>query len=176
MISAVALASSLQAAGVAAGEVPENAPNGIAFPVGYEDWQVVSLSHRNDNNSLRVILGNDVAVRAARNGQRPWPKGSVLAKVVWKDASHAEWVAATVPGRFVHVEIMVRDRARFPYTGGWGFARWVGKELKPYGTDDKFVRECYGCHEPVADTDYVFTRPVFVHGLGARPSDSQRLP
>ena len=71
---------------LAGGTVPA-APNGIALPEGYQDWKVISSSHREDNKTLRVILGNDVAIRAARSGEtNPWPDGSILGKLVWKDA------------------------------------------------------------------------------------------
>lgn len=148
----------------------QSSPNGIEFPFGYEDWRLVSMSHRTDNNTLRVILGNDAAVVASRSpGKRYWPDGAVLAKLVWKEASHAEWTAAAVPGSFVHVEFMVRDRKRFPFTGGWGFARWVGDDREPFGEDEKFDRECFGCHQQVANTDYVFTRPVLI-GTSGEPA------
>jgi hypothetical protein len=44
------------------------APNGIAFPADYPDWQVVSLSHHVDNQTVRVIVSNRVAIEAARSG------------------------------------------------------------------------------------------------------------
>ena len=145
---------------VGAEDVPP-APNGIAFPAGYEDWRVIASSHRTDNNTLRVIVGNDVAVDAARAGQtNPWPDGAILGKLVWKDTTHESWPAATVPGDFVHAEFMFKDGSGYADTGGWGFARWVGQEQKPYGKDAEFVQECFGCHTPVKGNDYVFTHPV----------------
>jgi hypothetical protein len=139
----------------------EPAPNGITLPEGYKDWQVIASSHRSDNNTLRVILGNAIAVRAARAGQtRPWPQGAVLAKLVWKDQAHAAWPAAQVPGSFVHAEFMTKDEARFSATGGWGYARWVGMDQLPYGKDAGFAAECFACHTPVKDNDWVFTHPA----------------
>ena len=148
-------------AALATGSTVAPAPNGIAYPAGWENWRVVAISHRTDNNSLRAILGNDVAVRAARAGQvNPWPDGSVLAKVMWKDVTHERWPAATVPGDFAQVEFMLKDATKYASTGGWGFARWRGRDLAPYGKDANFVQECFGCHIPVKDSDYVFTRPI----------------
>lgn len=145
---------------VAAADVPP-APNGITLPAGYKDWRVISTSKRSDNNTLRVILGNDVAIKAAREGKtNPWPNGAMLAKVGWKDATHEVWKAATVPGDFVQAEFMVKDSAKYAATGGWGFARWVGMDQKPYGKDASFVQECFGCHTPMKDNDWVFTHPV----------------
>ena len=136
------------------------APNGIQLPQGYKDWRVISSSHREDNKTLRVILGNDKAISAARAGKtNPWPDGAILGKLVWKDASHPQWEKATVPGKFVHAEFMVKDAEKYSATGGWGFARWTGMDQKPYGEDATFVQECFGCHAPVKDNDWVFTHP-----------------
>lgn len=143
-------------------EVPP-APNGISFPDGYRDWRLIATSHRTDNNTLRAVLGNDVAIQAARDGQtNPWPDGTVLAKLVFKDAQHEQWQAATVPGHFVHAEFMVKDARKYEDTGGWGFARWLGQEQKPYGQDANFDQECFGCHTPMKSNDYVFTEPVML--------------
>ena len=138
-------------------------PNGINLPDGYKDWPVISVSHRDDNNTLRAILGNDIAIKAARAGKiNPWPDGSILGKLVWKDTTHEKWPKAIVPGEFVHAEFMIKDSAKYASTGGWGFARWKGLDQKPYGTDASFVQECFGCHTPVKDNDYVFTRPSLI--------------
>jgi hypothetical protein len=135
-------------------------PNGINLPKNYKDWRVISSSHREDNKSLRVILGNDIAIEAARQGNtNPWTDGSILAKLVWKDTVHPNWEKAIVPGEFVHAEFMVKDSVKYQVTGGWGFARWVGMAQNPYGEDASFVQECFGCHLPVKDNDYVFTHP-----------------
>jgi Cytochrome P460 len=138
------------------------APNGITLPQGYQDWRIIAVSHRTDNESLRAILGNDIAIKAARAGQtKPWPDGSILAKLVWKDAVHeGDWPDATVPGKFIHAEFMLKDEQKYAQTGGWGFARWLGEDQKPYGEDASFVQECFACHTPMKTRDYVFTRPA----------------
>ncbi len=154
------LAAALLAAWPAAAQVPP-APNGIELPAGYKDWRVIASSQREDNKTMRVILGNEVAIAAARAGRtRPWPDGSVLAKLVWKNSRHPAWESAIVPGDFVHAEFMQKDSKRFKATGGWGFARWKGMQQTPYGDNADFVQECYGCHLPVKDNDYVFTHPA----------------
>lgn len=156
--SLVAFAVTLPAA--AAGKAPP-APNGITLPADYADWRLIAPSYRTDKHHVRAIVGNDVAIRAARAGQtQPWPDGSILAKLVWKEEAHPRWPTALEPGHFVHVEIMVKDSARYAATGGWGYARWLGKDLKPYGQNADFVQECHACHTPVADMDFVFTKPV----------------
>jgi len=160
-VTALAGAITFGVAGAAYAVDP--APNGIELPQGYKDCRVVGSSHRTDNESLRVIVGNDVAVEAARSGRtNPWPDGAVLGKLVWKDRQDAHWSAATVPGKFVHAEFMIKDAEKHASTGGWGYARWLGNEQKPYGADANFVQECFGCHTPVKSRDYVFTTPAIL--------------
>ena len=147
--------------GLAAGSAPAPAPNGIEMPAGYKDWRVIGVSHRTDNNTLRVILGNDAAIAASRAGKtKPWPDGAILGKIVLKDAKHETWEAATVPGKFVHAEFMIKNAEKYSATGGWGYARWLGEEQKPFGKDAGFAQECYTCHTPMKDNDYVFTHPI----------------
>ena len=140
-----------------AADTPE-ASHGIAYPQGWQDWSVIAVSHRTDNNTLRVILGNDIAVKAARSGQtNPWPDGAILGKTVWKDDSLKDWPAATAPGRFVHAEFMFKDSKKYAKTYGWGWARWVGLEQKPF---QKGTQVCTDCHTPVKGRDWVFTDPA----------------
>ena len=92
----------------------------------YKDWRLISFSHRLDTNPLRVILGNDTAIEAARSGQsNPWPDGAILGKLVWKDSTLPSWEKAVVPSDFVHVDFMVKDSKKFQETGGGGLL--VGK-------------------------------------------------
>ena len=116
----------------------DRAPNGITLPEGYKDWRLLSVHKRGDNNTLRAVL----------------------AKTVFKGTKHDRFEAALEPAAFVHAEFMIKDSARFAKTGGWGYARWLGQEQKPYGKDADFVQECIGCHTPVKDRDWVFTHPV----------------
>lgn len=143
------------------------APNGIPYPTGWQNWKVIAVSHREDNHTLRVILGNDKAVEAARKGQtNPWPDGAALGKVVWKDTQAEHWKKATVPGKFVHAEFMFKDSHKWKDTGGWGWARWVGTEQKPFGKNARFDREvCMSCHTPVKNNDWVFTKPAVLPAM-----------
>lgn len=137
--------------------------NGITLPEAYKDWKVISQSHRTDNNTLRIILGNDIAVKAAReNKTNPWPRGSILGKLVWKQKTEEYWPTAIAPDKFVHVEFMIKDNKKYKSTGGWGYARWLGMDQKPYGENSNFAEECVACHTPVKDNDYVFTTPAMM--------------
>ena len=136
------------------------APNGIAYYPEYLTWKVIAPSYREDKDHIRIITGNEIAMAALLAGKNPLPDGSVLAKTAWKAEKHPSFPDATVPGAFVQVEFMVKDAMKYKDTGGWGFARFVGNELKPYGKDTGFVNECFQCHMPVANNDYLFTTIV----------------
>ncbi len=144
---------------VAAEAATPGPSHGIAYPEGWQHWATIAVSHRTDNHTVRVILGNDIAVKAARAGQtRPWPDGAILGKVVWKETTLKHWPAAVAPDGFVHAEFMFKDAKKYADTGGWGWARWVGPEQKPFA---KGMQVCTACHTPVKGRDWVFTDPAF---------------
>ena len=50
------------------------------IPHGYRDWQWISSAHEAGNlNSLGAILGNDIAIKAYREGKLPYPDGTIIA-------------------------------------------------------------------------------------------------
>jgi hypothetical protein len=155
--SAAAQAPPLQTADAAAHAQPEL--NGLAFFSDYKNWRAISSTDRGDNHTMREILGNDIAVRAIASKQiQPWPDGAAFAKVAWQAVPDAQGVLH--PGKFVQVEFMVKGKTKYASTLGWGFGRWLGPELKPYGKDAHFANECVGCHTPVRDNDFVYTMPL----------------
>jgi len=133
--------------------------NGLAFDPTFESWKVISTTERGDNNTFRFILGNDIAVKAAASGNiSPWPDGSRFAKVTWQRETRADGLV--YPGKFVQVELMVKDAKLYKNVEGWGWGRWRGLDLKPYGTSAAFVGECTSCHQPMKANDYVYTLPI----------------
>jgi len=142
----------------------EAEPNGLAFISGYQTWKPISATDRGDNGTMRVILGNNVAVKAiAAKKIMPWPDGSAFAKVAWQAVPDGNGGLRT--GKFIQVELMVKDVEKYSSTAGWGWGRWRGLDLKPYGKDAHFADECVGCHLPVRGNDYVYTMPVVRGGL-----------
>jgi hypothetical protein len=139
----------------------ENTPepsNNISYPTGWQNWAAIAVTHRIDNNTMRIILGNDVAVRAARSGNtNPWPDNAILGKVVWKEKRLEDWDEAVVPAELVHVEFMLKDTQKYKEGYGWGYARWLGEEQTPF---NKGSESCISCHTPVEERDWVFTEPA----------------
>jgi hypothetical protein len=142
--------------------------NGVAFLPDYKNWKAISSTDRFDNHTMRVILGNDVAVRAiAENHINPWPDGTVFAKVAWFQAQPDD-KGVVKTGAFQQVELMIRDSKKYASSEGWGWGRWRGVELKPYGKDAAFQDECISCHRPVRKNDNVYTMPFRGQTAGGR--------
>src|SRR5580700_6534260 len=133
--------------------------NGFPFDPNFETWKLISTTDRGDNHTFRFILGNEIAVKAAQSGNiSPWPDGTRFAKIAWQQELGADGLVH--PGKFIQVELMLKDARRYKNTEGWGWGRWRGMELKPYGNDAQFVNECTGCHQPLRGSDYVYTLPI----------------
>lgn len=140
--------------------------NGVTFPMGVQDWGVVSAIARPDAmGNLRVLLGNEIAVDAARSGNiNPWPEGTMLSHLVWgAEANPDDPASATVnPAAFRAVTLMVKDSTKYAADGNWAYGRWGGEMLMSPAADDADLlnRGCVGCHtDSVADKDMVFTDP-----------------
>jgi hypothetical protein len=134
-------------------------PNGVAFIPDYKNWRAISSTERYDNHTVREILGNDVAVKAIADGHiNPWPDGTAFAKVAWSQQPDDKGQIHT--GAFIQVEFMIRNEKKYADTAGWGWGRWRGTDLKPYGKDAAFTNECVSCHAPVRKNDYVYTMPI----------------
>ena len=134
---------------------------GVTIPAGYRDWRLISVAHEEgNNNDLRAILGNDVAMKAYREGKLPFPDGTIIARLAWSYVSSEEnnkvfgRAQSFVAGPPINVQFMVKDSGKYASTGGWGFAQF--KDGKP--ADEALHKTCFPCHVPAKDRDYVFTR------------------
>ena len=135
---------------------------GVTIPPGYRDWRFISVAHEAGNlNDLRAILGNDVAIQAYRDGQLPFPDGTIIARLAWSyDASEENNTVFGRPQSFVAgppkngVQFMVKDSKKYASTGGWGFAQF--NDGTP--ADEAVHTTCFSCHEPAKARDFVFTR------------------
>lgn len=136
-----------------------SALNGIRYIPDYKNWQIISSTERFDNGTMRLIFGNDVAVKAIQlKNTNPWPNGTTFAKVAWDQFQDTESSIKT--GAFKQVEFMIKDDQKYASTEGWGFARFKTLKLVPYGKTAMFATECVNCHRPQKDEDFVFTQPI----------------
>jgi Cytochrome P460 len=134
---------------------------GIKIPPGYRDWRLISVAHEEGNlNDFRAVLGNDLAIKAYREGKLPFPDGTIIARLAWTYVPSEEnnkvfgRQQSFVAGPPTNVQFMVKDSKKYPSTGGWGFAQF--KNGKPDDTAD--LKTCFPCHVPVKARDFVFTR------------------
>jgi hypothetical protein len=135
---------------------------GIEIPPGYRDWRLISVAHEEGKlNDLRAILGNDVAIAAARDRTIPYPDGTIIARLAWSYDPLAE--SSTVFGHLQSfiagpakngVQFMVKDSQKYAATGGWGFAQF--DDGKPAG--EAVHDTCFPCHAAVKARDLVFNR------------------
>jgi hypothetical protein len=150
----------------AAGAADEEAAPifGITIPPGYRDWKLISVAHEEGKlNDLRAILGNEVGIKAYRDGKLPFPEGTIIARLAWKYVASEEnnkvfgRNQSFVPGPAPewYLQFMVKDSRKYAATGGWGFAQF-NKEGKP--ADEALHKSCFPCHEPAKARDFVFTR------------------
>jgi hypothetical protein len=136
---------------------------GVKIYPGYRDWSLISVAHEEGNlNDLRAILGNDVAIKAYREGKLPYPDGTVIARLAWSYVPSEEnnkvfgRSQSFVPGSATdwYLQFMVKDSKKYAATGGWGFAQF-NKDGKP--ADEAMHKTCFPCHEPAKARDFVFT-------------------
>lgn len=161
VVAAMCVTASLSiAAGIA--DDGASAVFGVRLPEGYRDWPVASVAHEaGNNNDLRAILGNDVAMRAFRDGTRPFPDGAIIARVAWRYEPSAENNAifgqaqSFVAGIPTNVQISVKDSRRYADTGGWGYGQFEGGQPN---RDEALLGTCAPCHARAkASEDRVFT-------------------
>jgi hypothetical protein len=149
---------------------------GIKLPAGYRDWGMVSAAGVGAPlNDLRVKLGNEIAIKAYRDGARPFPDGTIIARLAYNQVKSEEenrviraaaerrglsaeqieklLASSFVAGAPTNVQFMVKDSKKYASTGGWGFAQFT--DGKP---DAEAVHQtCFSCHEPAKAHDFVFT-------------------
>ena len=135
---------------------------GIKIPSGYRDWKLISVAHEEGKlDDIRAILGNDIAIKAYREGKLPFPDGAIIVRLAWSYVPSEEnnkvfgRRQSFVAGTPKHgVQFIVKDSKKYAATDGWGFAQF--NDGKP--ADEALHNTCYSCHEPVKARDFVFTR------------------
>ena len=150
---------------------------GIKFPAGYRDWGMISAAQVGAPVSdIRVKLGNDIAMMAFRDDKRPFPDGTIIARLAYRQVTSEEnnkvfraaaerlgqppeQIEKLLAGSFVagpptNVQFMVKDSKKYASSGGWGFAQFTNG--KPDG--EAVQKTCFACHQPAKDHDFVFTR------------------
>lgn len=145
----------------ASGQADEKSAHVTMIPSGYRDWKLISVAHEEGNlHSFAAVLGNDVAIKAYREGKLPFPDGAILVALHYSHVPSQENnkvfgdEQSFVAGNPTNIQIEVKDSKKYAATGGWGFGHF-----NTDGTSggEALLKTCAPCHAK-ASRDFVFTR------------------
>ena len=142
-------------------------PEQIAFPQGFETWQMYQQLDRYDIKQYRELYAKPEVVRAVREG-KPIPNGAVLALAAFsaqvddkgnplKDAK-----GRFLKGKPVVVTVMEKRAgwgAGVPAdyrNGDWQYAAFT-PDGKPNEKANAGIKACFDCHLPHAKQDFVMS-------------------
>jgi Cytochrome P460 len=140
---------------------------GVTIPPGYRDWKLIAVDQlvTGKTDQLRAQLGNEIAIKAFKEGKVPFPDGAIIAGLHWNRVASEDNrkvlglefpdAQSFVVGSAINVQFMVKDSKKYAATGGWGFGDF--KDGKPNG-DEAFMKTCFPCHVPAKAHDYVFAQ------------------
>ena len=163
LLVAAAMAAGVAYMGRASGQAgpASTAAYVTKMPAGYRNFRFISVAHEAGNlNSLGAMLGNDVAFRAFREGTLPYPDGTIIAALHYRNTPSAEndrifgQAQSFVPGAPTNIQFMIKDSTKYAATGGWGFGFFT-PEGKPMPA--AAMKSCYPCHAREKARDLVFT-------------------
>jgi hypothetical protein len=161
-LSAVVLSATGQENSPASSREGASPVFGVTLPVGYRDWQFISVAHEaGNNNDIRGILGNDIAIKALKEGTLPFPDGSIIVRLAYEYTASERNNAifgreqSFVAGAPTNVQVEVKDSRRFASTGGWGYGQFENGKANP---SVKIIKSCFACHAKLpAKSDLIFT-------------------
>ena len=103
------------------------APYVTEIPHGYRDWRWISSAHEAGNlNSLGAVLGNEAAVKAYREKRLPFPDGTIIAALHYRNVPSEEnnkvfgQAQSFVPGAPTNIQFMVKDPKSTPQPAAGG--------------------------------------------------------
>jgi Cytochrome P460 len=128
----------------------------ISLPPDYESWRHVKTQIIQEGpgferfGGMHHIYANERALQGLRS--RRFEEGAILVAEFRTLARQNNVIDA---GAIRMVDVMVFDPRRFADTDGWGYAEFVGPELKVRRFDSR--AECHACHAKRVDKGHVFT-------------------
>jgi hypothetical protein len=144
---------------------PDSEDAAVPYPQGYRRWvhlhsTVIGPKHSALQSCEKPCTGgifhfyaNEKAMEGFRTGK--FPDGAILADEVLETMQNESGNAASEGSRR-GVGVMVKDSKRYSATGGWGFAKYA-RDSQTDATTAQERKDCFQCHVPKKDRDYVFT-------------------
>lgn len=131
----------------------------VPYPEGFRSWAHVKsalISERHPDfarsGGFRHIYANPAALTGYRTGT--FPEGSIIV-VDWVEGQDAN--GSFTEAARMRVDVMVKDKARYAATKGWGFERFNGNsqtERMVTAADS----QCVACHSGPSAKDLVFSK------------------
>jgi hypothetical protein len=135
-------------------------PPAVDYPAGYRQWaHVKSMLIASDKHPLFATFGglhhiyaNPEAMKAYVKGGT-FPDGSVIVfDLLAAKEDNGAWAA----GERKFIGVMVKSKARYKATGGWGFEGFKGDSRTERMVTDA-NGQCFACHQQQKDNDFVFS-------------------
>lgn len=131
----------------------------VSYPIGYRQWPHVKSGLINPGHPFHARFGgihhiyaNALAMTGYRRGN--FPDGSILVFDLLEVRTNA---GTTDQGPRRHVDVMVKDNARFAGTGGWGYEEFLPSDLSRPTLSPGDKATCAACHASRRDHDAVFS-------------------
>lgn len=169
IVAVVAVAAVVASSAPASGHTDDAASPiyGVTIPPGYRDWKMIAVAQLKTDkvDQVRAQLGNEIAIKAHKEGKVPFPDGAIIVALHWTRVSsegNNKVLAGPFPGAQsfvagsrVNMQVMVKDSKKYAATGGWGFGHF-NKDGTPGA--DAAMKTCYPCHAQETARDLVFTQ------------------
>ncbi|MDH5535008.1 MAG: cytochrome P460 family protein [Betaproteobacteria bacterium] len=142
-------------------------PEQIAYPAGWDKWELYATVDRYDSKQYRELYTSPEAVKAVREG-KPIPDGTVIAMAIHAAKRDAQGnPVKDANGRFVKdklnaVTVMEKRPgwgAAVPEewrNGDWQYASFTA-DGKPNQKANANIKNCFVCHKPHEKQDYVIS-------------------
>lgn len=135
-------------------------PPAVNYPAGFRSWRHVKSMVLHPGHALYDAFGglhhiyaNPKAVAGYQTGK--FPDGAVIVFDLVEAPTAGN---ATTEGPRKVVGVMVKNSARYPETGGWGFEGFKGDSQTERAVGANAKTACFACHLGQKDTDYVFSK------------------
>ncbi len=142
-------------------------PKDVAYPQGYEKWQMYQQVNRHDAKQYRELYAKPEIVKAVREG-KPIPNGAVLAMAIFGAQVDAAGKPTRdgngnfIKGKPIGVTVMEKRTgwgASVPEAwrnGDWQYASYTA-DGKPNEKAHANIKSCFDCLLPHAKQDFVIS-------------------
>src|SRR6516165_9671419 len=91
LLVAVAAVAAVVASSPVSGHIDEAASPiyGVTIPPGYRDWKLIAVAELKTDkvDQMRAQLGNEIAIKAYKEGKVPFPDGAIIVALHWTRVS-----------------------------------------------------------------------------------------